>query len=231
VSSGTAQGDLKTVVRALLHVAAIGTILFLAAGSVAWWPAWAIVLVVGAYQGIVLVWSRRDFRIASLDEEQRMRAPKPGRLEMILAAIYPLLLLGVLITSGLDAGRFHWSAVPWTAQLAGLLAVVSAHAVFLWCMATSKASLWRTEARASAPILIQSGPYHFIRHPFNTATVLISLGGALLLGSWWAGIPAVLVFALMVFRTVLEEHTLQESMPGYREYAGSVRYRMFPGVW
>ena len=36
---------------------------------------------------------------------------------------------------------------------------------------------------------------------------------------------------LLMVRTVLGDRTLQAELPGYREYAGRVRYRLIPGVW
>jgi protein-S-isoprenylcysteine O-methyltransferase Ste14 len=30
---------------------------------------------------------------------------------------------------------------------------------------------------------------------------------------------------------MLEDRTLMEELPGYREYAGCVPYRLFPGLW
>ncbi len=38
-----------------------------------------------------------------------------------------------------------------------------------------------------------------------------------------------LVIALL--RTALEDKTLQAELPGYREYAQRVRYRLFPGIY
>jgi len=32
-------------------------------------------------------------------------------------------------------------------------------------------------------------------------------------------------------RTAFEDRTLQQELPGYREYAQRVRYRLLPGVW
>ena len=37
--------------------------------------------------------------------------------------------------------------------------------------------------------------------------------------------------AFLVVRTVLEDRTLQNELPGYKEYAEQVRYRLIPGVW
>ena len=60
---------------------------------------------------------------------------------------------------------------------------------------------------------------------------LLFLFYALLLGSWGALEPAILLAMLMVIRTALEDHTLQAELPGYAEYARQVRFRLLPGVW
>ena len=61
--------------------------------------------------------------------------------------------------------------------------------------------------------------------------ILFVLCVPLALGSWWAEIPAVLIVALFVRRTALEDRTLQAELPGYREYADTVPYRLVPGIW
>ena len=52
-----------------------------------------------------------------------------------------------------------------------------------------------------------------------------------MLNSLWALIPAMLVTLVLVVRTRLEDKTLRSELPGYREYAERVRYRLLPGVW
>jgi len=56
-------------------------------------------------------------------------------------------------------------------------------------------------------------------------------GIPLLLGSWWALIPATLNVVVFIIRTALEDRTLQAELPGYAEYAKRVRYRLIPEVW
>ena len=51
------------------------------------------------------------------------------------------------------------------------------------------------------------------------------------LGSRYAFIPAVIIVGLFILRTALEDKTLQEELPGYKDYAQKVRFRLFPGVW
>ena len=79
--------------------------------------------------------------------------------------------------------------------------------------------------------VISSGPYQYIRHPGYAGGVLSSVAVPLLLGSFWALVPAILVIILMVVRTGLEDTTLLEELEGYRKYATSVRHRLIPGAW
>jgi len=51
------------------------------------------------------------------------------------------------------------------------------------------------------------------------------------LRSLWTILPVGLTIILLIVRTRLEDRTLQAELPGYREYAASTRYRLFPGVW
>jgi protein-S-isoprenylcysteine O-methyltransferase Ste14 len=53
----------------------------------------------------------------------------------------------------------------------------------------------------------------------------------LALGSWWALVPGVLIVFLFILRTALEDRTLMEELPGYKQYAEQVRYRLAPGIW
>src|SRR5215467_8680751 len=65
-----------------------------------------------------------------------------------------------------------------------------------------------------------------IRHPGYFAAVLLFLGVALSLGSWWALIPGGFGSLLLVLRTVWEDRTLHAELPGYAEYAQRVRFRL-----
>jgi protein-S-isoprenylcysteine O-methyltransferase Ste14 len=47
----------------------------------------------------------------------------------------------------------------------------------------------------------------------------------------WTFIPAAFALIISVIRTALEDRTLQEELPGYREYARRVRYRLIPGIY
>ncbi len=61
--------------------------------------------------------------------------------------------------------------------------------------------------------------------------MLSGIALALMLGSLWAVIPAVLAAIALVVRTALEDRTLREELDGYSGYAQRVRYRLVPGIW
>jgi protein-S-isoprenylcysteine O-methyltransferase Ste14 len=70
-----------------------------------------------------------------------------------------------------------------------------------------------------------------VRHPGYAGGVLSWLAAPVFFSSYWLVIPTVIVIALTVVRTALEDRTLLEELPGYREYAQKVRYRLLPGIW
>jgi hypothetical protein len=69
------------------------------------------------------------------------------------------------------------------------------------------------------------------RHPGCAGNILPLLGIALALGSVWTLIPAAVALVIAVLRTALEDWTLQEELPGYRDYAQRVRHRLIPGLY
>jgi protein-S-isoprenylcysteine O-methyltransferase Ste14 len=87
------------------------------------------------------------------------------------------------------------------------------------------------ENRASGHKVIDSGPYAIVRHPGYSFGLLLFLGMPLALSSLWALVPAILLCSLLVARTILEDRTLRQELPGYQEYARRVRYRLVPGIW
>jgi len=76
-----------------------------------------------------------------------------------------------------------------------------------------------------------SGPYRYVRHPGYVGMIVYFLATPVLVGSLWGAIPAMATAVLFVVRTRMEDRTLLQKLPGYREYAARVRFRLFPGVW
>jgi len=79
--------------------------------------------------------------------------------------------------------------------------------------------------------VVSTGPYRLIRHPGYAGALWAYLAIPLLLDSAWAFIPALLLVGVLVLRTALEDRTLQEELPGYKEFARKTRFRLIPWVW
>ena len=80
-------------------------------------------------------------------------------------------------------------------------------------------------------VLIDTGLYGRIRHPFYLGLLLFLMGLALWLESYAGVLALLLPFILLVARIKVEERTLGETLPGYTDYTTRVCYRLVPFVW
>ena len=79
--------------------------------------------------------------------------------------------------------------------------------------------------------MCDTGPYRIVRHPGYAGSILPPFAMVLALDSVWILVPAAVAVVIALVRTALEDGTLQEELPGYREYAGRVRYRLIPRIY
>ncbi|MFQ5943817.1 MAG: methyltransferase family protein [Anaerolineales bacterium] len=79
--------------------------------------------------------------------------------------------------------------------------------------------------------VVDKGPYRWIRHPGYAGGALSNLASPLMLGSFWAMIPALSICILLIVRTKLEDELLLADLAGYRNYVQQIRYRLVPGLW
>jgi len=79
--------------------------------------------------------------------------------------------------------------------------------------------------------VIDGGPYAYVRHPGYIGFSSLLISTPVLLASTATFVPTILGVAVLVIRTTLEDRTLQAELPGYKEYAGRVRFRLVPDLW
>lgn len=53
----------------------------------------------------------------------------------------------------------------------------------------------------------------------------------LIVGAWAMYAPVLIAIARIVLRTMREDRTLHEELPGYADYARRTPYRLIPGIW
>jgi protein-S-isoprenylcysteine O-methyltransferase Ste14 len=152
---------------------------------------------------------------------------------LILGAFFGLpILLAIPIVAALDDGRYHWFPVPWWVCLLGYVLLITGMAGLTWAQSVNKffEPFVRIQTDRGHRV-IDTGPYAIIRHPGYVFAYLSFLGIPLALGSLWALAPVILTCPLGVLKTIWEDQTLRDELPGYKEYAQRVRYRLVPGVW
>jgi protein-S-isoprenylcysteine O-methyltransferase Ste14 len=80
-------------------------------------------------------------------------------------------------------------------------------------------------------VVVSGGPYRLVRHPGYAGSLLATICVPVVLGSWWAWVPACVSVAALVVRTALEDRVLRRELDGYAAYAARTRHRLVPGVW
>ncbi|MGB8647064.1 MAG: isoprenylcysteine carboxylmethyltransferase family protein [Anaerolineae bacterium] len=206
-------------------------ILLSAAGRLDWLWAWVYL---GAYTVLIGV---NAFLLLRKDPELIVERGKirddAQSWDKVLATLASLVgPFVVLIVSGLDE-RWNWSPeLNLTVRLIALVGMILAFLLVSWAMLSNPffSGTVRIQKERGHTVAA-SGPYRYVRHPGYVGMSFMWVLPALLLGSLWGLVPALVTVALIVVRTALEDRMLQNELEGYREYAQRVRYRLVPGVW
>jgi protein-S-isoprenylcysteine O-methyltransferase Ste14 len=167
-------------------------------------------------------------------ERQNMKsAQKAKAWDKVLAPLMAVSIGFPMVTvAGLDH-RFGWSpGFPLWLIVIGFVMIALGYAFATWAMAENRffSSVVRIQVDRGHSVC-DSGPYRFVRHPGYAGNIPPLVGIVLALGSVWALVPAAVAAIITVVRTALEDRTLQAELPGYRDYAQRVRYRLIPGIY
>jgi protein-S-isoprenylcysteine O-methyltransferase Ste14 len=213
-------------IQAALIVLANAVALFAAAGTIEIFGFWVYVAIFAAMMAA---------SFAFLDPGLLRERMRPGGERPPLALhLFALVLLLHWIVAGLDRGRFHWSDdVPAWLRAAGLIAVAAGYGLALWAMLVNRffSSVVRIQSDRGQYV-ITTGPYRWIRHPGYLAGIVIFVASGIALGSWLAtAMLIVLSLPFVLYRAITEDRVLQSELPGYRDYADRVRWRVLPGIW
>jgi len=203
---------------------------FLLAGRFDWIRGWAYIALLTCSQSLssLYIWRR--------DPEVLRRRGKIGQgtktWDKIVLGLFGTAYLTVIIVAGLDE-RYTWSTM--SGWLWPLGAALYMFCVFILTWSMSVNTHFEKTVRIQHDRehrVIDSGPYRIVRHPGYLGTIFgFALAAPLLLGSWWAFVPAVIAIASLVLRTALEDRTLRKELDGYEAYTQNVRYRLLPGLW
>ena len=224
--------NIKVLVGQLVYLVLFFTLpLFLAAGTIAWLAGWIFLVLFFSFVFAITLWLFRH-NPDLLKERMTMTSPDQKAWDKVGFAVIYVVFLAWLVLMPLDAVRFHWSQVPGLLQVAGAIVLVcSFYLFFVTFRENSYLSAMVRIQKDRGQTVVSTGPYHYVRHPMYAAALLFLFGTALLLGSWYGLLVALLLVGMIAVRAVLEERTLQQELQGYDTYMAQVKYRLIPHVW
>lgn len=113
-----------------------------------------------------------------------------------------------------------WQAEGWllVPELLGIALAVYA----IWTMRQSKLQL--TPVPREGSILIQTGPYKYIRHPMYASIILSFIPLLISYFSWTLFIVFAILFINLIFKLRFEEALLIKKFYDYRQYSEKTKY-------
>jgi protein-S-isoprenylcysteine O-methyltransferase Ste14 len=221
---------LPRIVTGVLTLVIFALLWFGVAGRLTWWQGWAFLLTFTAY--VTILFWRLSKLNPELVRERNQPAEKAERWDQVVMGIYTVILVVLLGVTALDGGRYGWSAIPLGIQMVGWILLIVAGAIVWHVMMTNAyLSSWARIQDDRGQMVIQDGMYQYIRHPMYLGIITAFIGIPLMLNSWWAMIPSIVIVGLFIYRTYREDRMLMDGLAGYAEYTEKVRYRLLPKIW
>jgi protein-S-isoprenylcysteine O-methyltransferase Ste14 len=225
--------DLLTrgVIRVILFIAATSSVMFLAYGSVLWAEAWVLVGLGLIYFLGIFLWGVKH-NPGVLNERAKGLDHLSESWDKVIISFHSVAYLCMYALAGLDAGRFGWSGISPTTRWAAFLFVLPGYILPMWAVSSNPFASGVVHIQEErGHHAVSKGPYRYVRHPMYLGILFYGSAIPIFLGSWWALIPGGAMIVVFIIRTALEDRMLQEKLPGYKEYASEVRYKLVPGVW
>ena len=221
--------DTKLLTQALakvsLGIVLVGLLLFLPAGSFAYWQGWllmGILFVPMFVAGFVMLSKNPDLL------RKRLNAKEEEKEQKTVVALSGLLFIAAFVVAGLN-WRFQWCVLPdWAVWVAAVLLLC----YLLYAeVLRENTYLSRTIEVQENQKVIDTGLYGIVRHPMYMATTVLFLAMPLVLASPLSFLIMLLYIPLIAKRIKNEEVVLEEGLEGYKEYKERVKYRIIPFIW
>ena len=153
--------------------------------------------------------------------------------DILVLGLFGVSYCAVLVVAPLDAVRYRWSTMStWLWPLGAVMYLTGVLGVTWAMVANTHFEKFVRIQKDRGHQVVDTGPYRIIRHPGYAAALLsLPLATPLLLGFWWACVPAVVAALCLAVRTALEDRFLQAELAGYQDYARRVPYRLLPRIW
>ena len=204
----------------------IGLLLFLPAGTFAYWQAWlliGILFIPMFVAGLIMIKKSPELLRKRLNVKEEQTEQKT------VIALSGLMFLAAFVTAGLNI-RFGWLVLPAWGSYAAAVVFLLAYAMYAEVL---RENVWlsRTVEVQENQKVIDTGLYGVVRHPMYTSTLFLFLAMPLVLGSPISFVILLAYIPIIAKRIRNEEQVLEEGLDGYTAYKQRVRYRLIPYVW
>lgn len=224
---------MRTAVRltasSVFGLATFAVLVFVPAGTLHYWQAWVFIAAFTVTSTVPTIYLARTNPAAL---RRRMRAgprAETRTVQKLIMTGFSVDLFAMMAFSAFDH-RMGWSTVPvWLCLLGDVLVAAGLGIAMLVIVQNSYAAA--TITVEAGQTLASGGLYEFVRHPMYVGDLVMMVGMPLALGSYWGLLFVIPSVLLLVFRILDEEKLLTGELPGYREYAQRVHYRLVPNVW
>lgn len=217
---------IQALTKFLAGLLLVGLLLFLPAGTFAYWQAWLFIGILFGpmfIAGIVLMVRQPDLL------RKRLSAKEEQNEQKRVVALSGLLFVAMFVVAGLNF-RFGWLLLPeWTTYVAAVIFLIS-YALYAEVM---RENVWlsRTIEVQENQQVVSTGLYGIVRHPMYAATLLLFLSMPLVLASPWSFAIMLLYIPIIALRIRNEEQVLERELKGYTDYKQRVRYKVIPFIW
>ena len=217
---------LQGLSKFLAGLVIVMVLLFIPAGTFAYWQAWLFigVLFVPMFLfGLVLMKRNPDLL------RKRLSAKEKESEQKRVVAISGVMFVAMFIIAGFNR-RFDWWMLPDGIVLSAAAAFLLGYVMYAEVM---RENVWLSriiEVHENQQV-VDKGLYGVVRHPMYTSTLILFLSMPLILSSLWSFVIILLYIPIIVKRIINEESVLSNELDGYAEYKQKVRYRLIPYLW
>jgi protein-S-isoprenylcysteine O-methyltransferase Ste14 len=216
----------QAIVKFLGGLLIVGLLLFLPAGTFAFWQAWlliGILFIPMFLAGLVMMQKSPALlrkRLDAKEEQSEQRA---------VIALSGLMFLAAFVVAGLNF-RFGWIVMPAWVSYAAAVVFLLAYGLYAEVL---RENVWlsRTIEVQENQKVVDTGLYGLVRHPMYLSTLLLFLAMPLVLGSVISFMIMLAYIPIIAKRIRNEEQVLEKGLEGYTDYKKRVRYKVIPFVW
>ena len=214
------------LVKFLLGVILTGLLIFLPAGTFAFFGGWllmGILFVPMLLAGIVMMIKNPKLLASRLDAKEKQKD------QSLVVKLSGLMFIIGFVLAGLGY-RFDWFVLPVGVSIGAAVAFVLSYVMYAEVL-RENVYLSRTVKVHEGQKVVDTGLYGIVRHPMYSATVILFLSMPLVLGSVYSFAVFCAYPFIIAARIRGEEKLLEAELEGYKEYKKKVKYRLVPFIW